>query len=58
MTGEASYGTDGNAYAIDKHLEEWEHQDEGLSNCCHAPIVEETDICSDCNEHCERIEKE
>jgi len=22
------------------------------SNCCQAPIVDETDVCSDCKEHC------
>lgn len=24
-----------------------------LSNCCGAPCIEETDICSNCKEHCE-----
>ena len=28
-----------------------------LSNCCTAPIVEDTDFCSDCKEHCEAIEQ-
>ena len=23
------------------------------SNCCHSPIYNETDICSECGEHCE-----
>ena len=27
-----------------------------VSNCCGASVCEETDICSDCNEHCEPIE--
>lgn len=26
------------------------------SNCCNAPLVEETDVCSECHEHCEDIE--
>ena len=26
---------------------------EDLSNCCNAPIMENTDICSQCKEHCE-----
>ena len=25
---------------------------EKLSNCCDAPIYEDTDICSDCKDHC------
>jgi|6_EtaG_2_1085325.scaffolds.fasta_scaffold211560_2 hypothetical protein len=29
---------------------------EEISNCCSAKIIEETDICSKCNEHCEIIE--
>lgn len=28
------------------------------SNCCNAPIIENTDICSDCKEHCEIDKKE
>ena len=28
-----------------------------LSNCCNAPIIENTDLCSDCKEHCEPILK-
>ena len=24
-----------------------------LSNCCNAPIIENTDLCSKCKEHCE-----
>lgn len=23
-----------------------------LSNCCNAEIIEETDVCSECKEHC------
>ena len=26
------------------------------SNCCDAPVVEETDVCSKCNEHCSTVE--
>jgi hypothetical protein len=26
-----------------------------ISNCCSAPVYEDTDICSECGEHCERI---
>ena len=29
-----------------------------MSNCCDAPIYEDTDICSKCKEHCESIEEE
>lgn len=25
------------------------------SNCCNAPLVEETDVCSKCHEHCEAV---
>lgn len=28
------------------------------SNCCNAPLVDETDVCSRCKEHCEFIEKD
>ena len=28
---------------------------ETVSNCCNAPIIEETDLCSDCKEHCKKI---
>ena len=24
----------------------------GESNCCHAPIYDDSDICTDCKEHC------
>lgn len=27
------------------------------SNCCKAPIIENTDICSQCKEHCLVLEK-
>ena len=27
-----------------------------VSNCCGASLYEETDVCSDCKEHCEPIE--
>ena len=26
-----------------------------FSNCCNAKIIEETDVCSDCKEHCEEL---
>jgi hypothetical protein len=26
-----------------------------ISNCCGAPVYEETDICTDCGEHCDPI---
>lgn len=29
-----------------------------FSNCCGAMIYEETDICSDCKEHCESVPDE
>ncbi len=25
------------------------------SNCCNAPIIENTDLCSRCKEHCEAL---
>ena len=28
------------------------------SNCCDANIIEETDLCSQCKEHCEAIDEE
>ena len=31
---------------------------EGESNCCTAPVYENTDICSKCKEHCEVIKDE
>ena len=29
-----------------------------LSNCCCAPIYEDSDICSECKEHCATMEEE
>lgn len=29
-----------------------------VSNCCSAPVYEETDICSACGEHCDLVETE
>lgn len=29
-----------------------------ISNCCGAPVYEETDICTECGEHCEVIEED
>jgi len=26
-----------------------------VSNCCEARIIDETDLCSDCKEHCEEV---
>ena len=28
---------------------------EEVSNCCSAKLIEESDVCSKCNEHCEII---
>ena len=28
-----------------------------VSNCCGASIIENTDLCSDCKEHCEVVEQ-
>lgn len=28
------------------------------SNCCNAPIIENTDLCSQCKEHCEAVSHE
>jgi hypothetical protein len=28
---------------------------EEVSNCCSAKVIEETDVCSKCNEHCQII---
>jgi hypothetical protein len=30
-------------------------QEQEISDCCEASIIPETDICSKCNEHCEKI---
>lgn len=30
----------------------------GLSNCCEAPVYGDSDICSECGEHCEIIPEE
>jgi len=27
---------------------------DNLSNCCSAPIIENTDLCSNCKEHCQK----
>jgi len=35
-----------------KYLDE---ADGNYSNCCNAPMIEETDICSECGEHSETI---
>jgi len=40
------------------HGNEWIEEQEKLSNCCSAKIIEETDICSECKEHCEPMQKE
>lgn len=29
-----------------------------LSNCCYALIIDDTDFCSKCYEHCETVEEE
>jgi hypothetical protein len=29
---------------------------EQVSNCCTAKVIDETDVCSNCNEHCKIIE--
>ncbi len=34
--------------------ESLECEDWKLSNCCAAPIIENTDVCSECKEHCGR----
>ena len=31
---------------------------EELSNCCGAPIYEDTDICTECKDHCSVAEDE
>lgn len=28
-----------------------------ISNCCSAPVYDETDICMECKEHCEVIKE-
>ena len=35
-----------------------EYEYEELSGCCGAAIYENTDICSDCLEHCEPMSEE
>ena len=32
------------------------HYYDMVSNCCGARVCDETDVCSDCKEHCEPIE--
>ena len=27
-----------------------------ISNCCGASLIENTDLCSNCREHCEEVE--
>jgi len=39
---------------LDKYLDEQEMK-EAVSNCCGATILENTDVCSDCKEHCSEI---
>ena len=34
---------------LNKHLEE---DNSELSNCCNAEILEDSDVCSECMEHC------
>ena len=29
-----------------------------VSNCCGESIIENTDICSDCKEHCDAVDEE
>ena len=36
---------------LNKYLDSLEDNEE-VSNCCGAELLEETDICSECNEHC------
>ncbi len=40
---------------LNKHLADMELA-EIVSNCCGAPIIENTDICSQCGEHCSEQE--
>ena len=46
----------------DKIYEKYDVADENFpypkwtSNCCNAPLIEETDICGKCKNHCEPIE--
>ena len=39
---------------LEKHYKEEEASEE-VSNCCGEPVYDETDICSDCEEHCDII---
>jgi len=36
-------------------VENMKDRNEEVSNCCCAKVWEETDICSECKEHCEII---
>ena len=38
--------------ALQKYMDEVK-----VSNCCGASIIENTDLCSDCKEHCEVVEE-
>ncbi len=40
---------------LEKHLE---GDNSDLSNCCEAIIYENSDVCSDCKEHCVTISEE
>ena len=40
---------------LDKYLD---GDDSTNSNCCHAAILEDSDICSECREHCVTVAEE
>ncbi len=40
---------------LNKYLDEGDMSDP-VSSCCGVPIIENTDLCSDCQEHCSEVE--
>ena len=40
---------------LNKYLDE-QDMNEPVSNCCGAPVCEESDICCECKEHCDVID--
>ena len=42
---------------LNKYLDQQDLDNEEVSNCCCAPVYTESDICSDCRDHCMVITK-
>ena len=58
MDEEGKYAETGNDFLdlFDGRRSMHDEDSDTVSNCCSAPIYEDTDICSDCKEHCDSIE--